>query len=110
MTSLVDHDTYPHIWGNQGCAPPDPEELFAPYSLPEGARQKQTRKPGLPSGGTQENKEPGSPSGSDPEGDFAPYSLPEGAREREFFIDNLLVRIHFIIEMIIVDWQCAMGV
>jgi len=24
-------------------------------------------------------------------------------REREFFIDNLLVRIHFIIEMILVD-------
>ena len=31
-------------------------------------------------------------------------------REREFFIDNLLVRIHLIIEMIIVDRPCAMGV
>ena len=31
-------------------------------------------------------------------------------REREFFIDNLLVRIHFIIEMILVDRPCAMGV
>ena len=30
--------------------------------------------------------------------------------QREFFIDNLLVRIHFIIEMILVDWPCAMGV
>ena len=30
--------------------------------------------------------------------------------EREFFIDNLLVRIHFIIEMILVDRLCAMGV
>ena len=30
-------------------------------------------------------------------------------REREFFIDNLLVRIHLIIEMIIVDRSCAMG-
>ena len=31
-------------------------------------------------------------------------------REREFFIDNLLVRIHLIIEMILVDRPCAMGV
>ena len=30
--------------------------------------------------------------------------------EREFFIDNLLVRIHFIIEMSLVDRRCAMGV
>jgi len=30
--------------------------------------------------------------------------------EREFFIDNLLVRIHLIIEMILVDRPCAMGV
>ena len=29
--------------------------------------------------------------------------------EREFFIDNLLVRIHSIIEMILVDRPCAMG-
>ena len=28
-------------------------------------------------------------------------------REREFFIDNLLVRIHLIIEMILVDRPCA---
>ena len=31
-------------------------------------------------------------------------------REREFFSDNLLVRIHLIIEMISVDRPCAMGV
>ena len=31
-------------------------------------------------------------------------------REREFIIDNLLVRIHLIIEMILVDRPCAMGV
>jgi len=30
--------------------------------------------------------------------------------EREFFIDDLLVRIHLIIEMISVDRPCAMGV
>ena len=30
-------------------------------------------------------------------------------REKEFFIDTLLVRIHFIIEMILVDQPCAMG-
>ena len=30
--------------------------------------------------------------------------------EREFFIDNLLVRIHLIIVMISVDRPCAMGV
>ena len=29
---------------------------------------------------------------------------------REFFIDNLLFRIHLIIEMILVDRPCAMGV
>ena len=29
--------------------------------------------------------------------------------EREFFIDNLLVRIHLIIEMILVDRPCAVG-
>ena len=31
-------------------------------------------------------------------------------REREFFIDNLLLRIHFTIDMILVDRPCAMGV
>ena len=30
--------------------------------------------------------------------------------ETEFFIDNLLVRIHLIIEMILVDRPCAMAV
>jgi len=30
--------------------------------------------------------------------------------EREIVIDNLLVRIHLIIEMILVDRPCAMGV
>jgi hypothetical protein len=34
----------------------------------------------------------------------------EAQREREFFIDNLLVRIHLIIVMISVDRPCAMGV
>ena len=29
--------------------------------------------------------------------------------EREFFIDNLLVRIHLIIKMVLVDRPCAMG-
>ena len=28
----------------------------------------------------------------------------------EFFIDNLMVRIHIIIEMILVDRPCAMGI
>ena len=31
-------------------------------------------------------------------------------QEREFFIDNLLVRIHVIIKMTLVDRPCAMGV
>ena len=31
-------------------------------------------------------------------------------REREIFIDNLLVRVHLIIEMILVDRPCVMGV
>ena len=30
--------------------------------------------------------------------------------EREFFIDNLLVRVHSIVEMILVDRPCAVGV
>ena len=30
--------------------------------------------------------------------------------EREFFIDNLLVRVHLIIEMILEDRPCATGV
>jgi len=33
-----------------------------------------------------------------------------GEREREFFIDSLLVRIHFVIEMILGDRPRAMGV
>jgi hypothetical protein len=32
------------------------------------------------------------------------------AEEREIFIDNLLVRIHWIVEMIVVERPCAMGV
>ena len=39
-----------------------------------------------------------------------PLINPCRERERDFFIDNLLVRIHLIIEMILVDWPCAMGV
>ena len=31
-------------------------------------------------------------------------------KEREFLIDNLLVRVYLIIEMILVDRHCAMGV
>ena len=30
--------------------------------------------------------------------------------EREFFIENLLVRINLIIKMILVDWPCVMEV
>ena len=33
-----------------------------------------------------------------------------GGRENELFIDSLLVRINLIIEMILVDWPCAMEV
>jgi hypothetical protein len=29
--------------------------------------------------------------------------------EREIFMDNLLVRVHWIIEMIVVEGPCAMG-
>jgi hypothetical protein len=42
--------------------------------------------------------------------DTGAVSLPHSHLEREFFIDNLLVRIHFIIEIILVDRPCAMGV
>ena len=37
------------------------------------------------------------------------YHGPLSPQEREFLIDNLLVRIHFIIEMILLDRSCAMG-
>ena len=37
-----------------------------------------------------------------------PYAL--YPTEREFFFDNLLVRILVIVEMILVDRPCAMGV
>ena len=30
-------------------------------------------------------------------------------KEKEFLIDNILVRIHSIIQMILVDQSCAMG-
>ena len=36
--------------------------------------------------------------------------VPAGNGERDFFIDNLLIRIHLIIEMILVNPPCAMGV
>ena len=37
-------------------------------------------------------------------------AVADGSRsEAEFFIDNLPVRIDLIIEMILVDWPCAMG-
>ena len=34
-------------------------------------------------------------------------SQPSTFREREFYIDDLLVRIHLIIEMILVDGPCG---
>ena len=37
-------------------------------------------------------------------------ALPQDSTEREIFIDNLLVRVHLIIEMILVDRPCATGV
>ena len=36
--------------------------------------------------------------------------LPSEEGEREFLIDNLPVQFHLIIEMILVDRPCAMGV
>ena len=47
-----------------------------------------------PDGRPRRCKHVGQPPGSD-------------SREREFFIANLLVRIHLIIEMILVDRPCA---
>ena len=37
----------------------------------------------------------------------SPHSCVE--RERELFVENLLVRLHSIMEMILVDRPCAMG-
>ena len=39
-----------------------------------------------------------------------PSATPDRKGETELFIDNLLVRIHLIIEMILVDRLCAMVV
>ena len=36
--------------------------------------------------------------------------LYQASRKRDFFIDDLLVRIHFIIEMVSVDRPCAMRI
>ena len=38
--------------------------------------------------------------------------LPRASRhflKKEFFVDNLLVRIHYLIEMDLVEWPFAMG-
>ena len=35
---------------------------------------------------------------------------PGGQTERDFIVDNLLVRIHLMIEKILVDRPCAVGV
>ena len=42
--------------------------------------------------------------------DVTPSSLDTAGRDREFFIANLLVRIHLIIEIILEDRPRAMGV
>ena len=39
-----------------------------------------------------------------------PASRSTACRDTEFFINHLLLRIHFIIDMILVDHPCAMGV
>ena len=39
-----------------------------------------------------------------------PLFRARGVREREFFVDNLLGRIHGIIKMILVDRPCVMGI
>ena len=43
-------------------------------------------------------------------GAHTPDKIMVAVVEREFLVDNLLVRIHLIIEMILVDRPCAMGV
>ena len=50
------------------------------------------------------------PSGGQPGVSAGPQVLAPNPKEREFFIDNLLVRIHLIIQMSLVDRPCAMGV
>ena len=48
--------------------------------------------------------------GDDERFDRLPRAIEALSQEREFFIDNLLVRIHLTIEMILVDRHCAMRV
>ena len=43
-------------------------------------------------------------------GEALPFVGEVCKRAREFLFDNLLVRIHFIISMILVDRPCAMAV
>ena len=50
----------------------------------------------------ESNKEEGESEGDGRHGRAAPEQQPHLHGEREFFIDNLLVRIYFIIEMILV--------
>ena len=45
-----------------------------------------------------------------PQSDIRLRALPIGSQHRGFLIDNLVVRIHLIIEMVLVDRPCAMGV
>ena len=40
---------------------------------------------------------------------FSLLRFPMVPPQREFFIDNLPVRMHLIIKMISEDWPCAMG-
>jgi hypothetical protein len=37
------------------------------------------------------------------------FAIDEVQREKDFFINNLLVRIHFICKVVLVDRPCAMG-
>ena len=41
---------------------------------------------------------------------LSPHATIPSTLEREIFIDNLLVRVHLIIEIILVDRPCATGV
>ena len=62
-------------------------------------------------GGWSVSYEQGTPAvGASRVGWIAMIQMLAEQKEREIFIDNLLVRAHLIIEMILVDRPCAMEV
>ena len=68
------------------------------------ARERESERESEREGGGERERERESERASERESERA-----RNKTEKQFFIDNLLVRIHSIIEMILVDRPCAIG-